>query len=288
MIGLREKANYFLVSLAKSVSSWQSLCPHCKTDVKNGRVIDKKYLVTNLIECPNCKILVRTPTDTASASNEFYQSAYSQEYTTDCPPTEELAKLIQSNFGGSDRDYSRYIRFFRFLGVPDNARVLDFGCSWGYGLHQLTKAGYQAEGYEVSRPRANYGRDKMGLQIHSSFQDLKGEYDVIFSSHVLEHLPDFDEINQLYRNNLRPSGRFVAVTPNGSDDFKTEDFVAYHQLWGKVHPVLLTDEFVKHNYRDALTYLDSWNSADPEFVTAGTANRRLDKFELVFVLNPPK
>jgi hypothetical protein len=62
------------------------------------------------------------------------------------------------------------------------------------------------------------------------------------------------------------------------------DYVAFHQLWGKVHPVLLTDEFVKQNYGDEVVYLDSWNSSTPRFVNNGFATDPLDKFELVFVL----
>jgi 2-polyprenyl-3-methyl-5-hydroxy-6-metoxy-1,4-benzoquinol methylase len=285
MISYTDKLTYLLTSIYKRISFWKSVCPNCKSTLGNAKVVDNKYVVTSLVECPKCKILVRLPTDDVTESNSFYQEAYSQEYTTDCPQPDELARLVAGNFEGTDRDYSRYIRFFEFLGVPSSARVLDFGCSWGYGLHQFRHAGYNAEGFEVSLPRARYGKEKMGLPIFSTMEGLKGKYDVIFSSHVLEHLPDFTEINELYANHLSDNGLFVAVTPNGSDDFKKADYNAYHQIWGKVHPVLLTDKFVRSGYGKELLYMDSWKSKDPQFQPNGTTPV-LDKFELVFVLKP--
>jgi 2-polyprenyl-3-methyl-5-hydroxy-6-metoxy-1,4-benzoquinol methylase len=228
-------------------------------------------------------MLVRTPTDDTAESNSFYQEAYSQEYTTDCPAPEDLRKLIDTNFEGTDRDYTRYVKFFRFLNVSPDARVLDFGCSWGYGLFQFRKAGYNAEGFEVSLPRAQYGKEKMSLPISSSIKDINGKFDVIFSSHVLEHLPDFSGINELYKNHLSDNGLFIAVTPNGSEAFRKDDYTAFHQIWGKVHPVLINDRFVKKNFGKELIYMDSWKSMTPEFKT-GSFEPALEKFELVYVL----
>jgi SAM-dependent methyltransferase len=280
---MKEKIKYFLGSLGKRVVGRQNICPNCKSDLRKASTVDTKYWVTALVECPNCLLLVRTPTDDASESESFYQSNYSQGYTTDCPPDEELARLQATKFVGTERDYSRCIRFFEFLGIPKDARILDFGCSWGYGLYQMIESGYKnAEGFEVSLPRARYGIEKMSLPIRSNPAELVQSYDVIFSSHVLEHLPDFSLINEL-KGKLRNGGYFIAVTPNGTIDFKEADFNAFHQIWGKVHPVLLTRSFVEKNYGKELCYLDSWESANPTFARNMMADR-LPRFELVFAL----
>lgn len=283
---MNQKLEYLISSLKKQLTGGYTICPYCNTDLAHGRVIDQKYLVTKLVECPRCQILVRLPTDDVEESRDFYQKEYTQGYTTDCPSDEELAKLIESKFVGAERDYSRYIRFFEFLKMTKDKRILDFGCSWGYGLFQMMKNGYLAEGFEVSGPRARYGRDKLDVTIHSTDASLVGNYDVIFSSHVLEHLPDFSLINHLYNKQLNPGGYFIAVTPNGSMDFMKKDFGAYHQIWGKVHPVLLTDSFLMKNFKQDIFYLDSWDSMTPEFQM--NAKTPLDKFELVYVLKKPE
>src|SRR5258706_1700507 len=247
---LQSKLNYLGSSIRKSLLNRKSICPNCKYHLEHSKPIDRKYIVTKLVACPMCSILVRLPTDDDQESNQFYQEEYTQGYTTDCPSEDILQQLIKTNFEGTERDYTRYIRFFEFLGIAKTSKVLDFGCSWGYGLFQFAKHGYRAEGFEVSRPRANYGREKMSLTISSKSEEIKGKFDVIFSAHVLEHLSDFSEINDLYKNNLADGGYFVAITPNGSHDFYVADYKAYHQLWGKVHPVLLTDKFGKKNFQD--------------------------------------
>ena len=284
MINFKDRIKYLGSSIVKQMTGWKSICPYCKSNVKSGAVVDTKYGFTRLVECPGCKMLVRVPTDAISSSREFYQEAYSQEYTTDCPKPEVLQQLIAENFKDSTRDYSRYINFFKFLGVKDDARILDFGCSWGYGLYQFRKAGYNAEGFEVSLPRARYGKEMMSLPIYSSVKDLKGKYDVIFSSHVLEHLPDFTEINNLYENQLESTGKFIAITPNGSKDFRESFQTSFHQLWGKVHPVLLNDAFVKSNFSKDLVYLDAWDSHTPKFLKDGLTKEPLNKYELLYVL----
>lgn len=52
-------------------------------------------------------------------------------------------------------------------------RVLDFGCSRGCGVHQLKQAGYDAFGFEISRPRAELGRCELGVEILDKLEDLQ-------------------------------------------------------------------------------------------------------------------
>lgn len=274
-----EKINYFLSSFTKRFLSGKDICPFCKQSLLQAKVIDRKFLVTTLVECSNCSLLVRVPTDSQAESKAFYQRSYQQGYTTDCPSLDQLALLKQCDFIGTERDYSRYIDFFETMSVSAGCRILDFGCSWGYGVYQLNKRGFHAEGFEVSNPRARYGRDNLGAKIFSNREDLLGKYDVIFSSHVLEHLPDFSLINDLLHQQLAEGGLFVAVTPNGSAEFMSTNFNSFHQLWGKVHPVLLSDKFVKKNFGDKLVYLGSCDSGKPL-----DSNNSLRNYELVFAL----
>lgn len=274
-----ERINYLVTSLFKGILPGVNSCPFCKSPLEEARVVDRKYMVTTLVECTQCSLLVRVPTDSPNESKEFYQSTYTQGYTTDCPSKDQLVELVRNNFIGTERDYSRYMRFFEANSVKPGSRILDFGCSWGYGVYQLEKGGYRAEGFEVSIPRAKYGRDHLGAKIHSSREELTGKFDVIFSSHVMEHLPDFSLINELLNTQLATGGLFVVVTPNGSMDFMKSNFSSFHHLWGKVHPVLLSDKFVKRNFADRLTYLGSCDSGK-----ALNSNESLSHYELVYAL----
>lgn len=76
-------------------------------------------------------------------------------------------------------------------GMPADSRVLDFGANWGYGVWQLRQAGFSAIGYELSEPRAAYST-RLGVEIFTDWSEIQGRapFDVVFSSHVLEHTPD--------------------------------------------------------------------------------------------------
>ena len=275
------RLKYFAESLVKTVKpNHINTCPYCKTILKNSTVVDTKYAVTKLLECSTCNLLVRTPTDSIIENKEFYQTAYKHGYTTDCPPLDELKSLKDTNFKDTERDYSRYIEILKNLGCEENARVVDFGCSWGYGLFQLENAGFNAYGYEISEPRCRYGRENLNVKALTNPQELPEELDVFFSSHVLEHVPDLKFVFELAFKKLKPGGLFIAVTPNGSKPFRKKQPTDFHHLWGQFHPILLSDDFIKSNFSKELQHL---GSLPPE--TASEIYRKdPDQYELFFVL----
>jgi 2-polyprenyl-3-methyl-5-hydroxy-6-metoxy-1,4-benzoquinol methylase len=240
------KIEYLLKSVSKRLANKKSLCPNCNAPEKNARQIDAKFLVTKLVECQSCNLLYRTPTDSREEAHDFYQEEYSQGYTTDAPDEAELKKLLAINFKDTERDYSRYIQLFNALGVRSNAKILDFGCSWGYGTYQFKKAGYEAIGYEVSEPRCDYARKKLNVQAVSTYDKVGAGCDVFFSSHVLEHVDSVKDVWMLAKKTLKPGGLFIAYTPNGSKAYREANFAGFHKSWGLKHPNLLQDIFIKN------------------------------------------
>jgi cyclopropane fatty-acyl-phospholipid synthase-like methyltransferase len=172
-------------------------------------------------------------------SNRFYQEAYVQGFTTDMPAADELCQLKEKRFAGTERDYSTYLRIMREAGVGRSSSVLDFGCSWGYGAWQLAaRAGYDVYAYEVSKPRAEYAAQQLECRMLSD----PGEVTVacLFSAHVIEHLPNPSSLWRLASKIVSPRGKVVLFTPDGDDT----DNPNYHQLWGLVHPCLLTTRWM--------------------------------------------
>jgi 2-polyprenyl-3-methyl-5-hydroxy-6-metoxy-1,4-benzoquinol methylase len=270
------KYYYLFNSVLKRIKGFASRCPNCGEPESQCISVDTKFVVTRLMECSSCHLLFRTPQETAEESRSFYQESYSQGYTTDVPSEEELKELLSSGFSHTERDYSRYIELFDALGVSRSARVLDFGCSWGYGLHQFKKAGYEAKGYEVSLPRCHYAKEKLDVEAFDHFDALGDGFDVFFSSHVLEHVDSVGEVWKLASRILKKGGLFIAYTPNGSKAYRESNYPAFHKSWGLKHPNLLQDEFVKNlaqqgacyvsTYPHDLQQVKSWNKSDYRIV----------------------
>jgi len=192
--------------------------------------------------------MFRIPTDDPFESESFYNGKYSEGFTTDLPSDVELKSLLSSGFAGLEKDYSKYIAIIRALGGSGGSKLLDFGCSWGYGSYQFAKAGFDTLSYEISRTRREYGVLNLGINALDDFDSwaysvaAQGSIDIFFSAHVLEHVPSPIKIINLARRVLRPSGLFIAFFPNGSAAGRAANS-NWNQLWGKVHPNLLDDIF---------------------------------------------
>jgi SAM-dependent methyltransferase len=115
------------------------------------------------------------------------------------------------------------------------------------------------ESYEVSVPRAEYAREKLGCTVHEELSTVTSGFDVFFSSHVLEHVPSVRSVLDFGFSILRTGGIFVALTPNGSALHRSKDPEGWQHSWGQVHPNLLDDVYYRHVLKDRSFIL----TADP-------------------------
>lgn len=255
------KAYYFLSSAARQIRPSEFRCTNCGS--KRFATVDRKYLITSLRRCESCRLMYRVPTDDVSANLQFYQSAYRQGFTTELPSNKVLEQLLATKFEGTEKCYRYYISILRQLGLVGNARIFDYGCSWGYGSWQLSQAGYRVVACEISKPRATFAQEKLGVECtfeisESTFQgDSEHSFDCFFSAHVLEHVPSPTRIVELAKLALRPGGLFVALTPNGSEAFRKVDPHGWHLSWGQSHPCLLDDKFYRHSFSACDLYFDT-------------------------------
>lgn len=216
------------------------LCPNC--GCRRYHVLQRKYVITALARCAKCRILYRIPTDPVGFNRIFYEKRYSSGLTTDFPDEGALRAMKASRFRGTPKDFSRHIALLRHLGVG-GCSLLDFGASWGYGTFQFAEAGFDVMGFELSRPRARYAREMLGVPVVDSLEAIDREFDVVFSNHVLEHVPRPSETVRWMLQVLKPDGLMIAITPNGCVERCREDPVSYKRTWGLVHPYFIDREF---------------------------------------------
>jgi len=105
-----------------------------------------------------------------------------------------------------------------FAAHRQNNRLLDVGFGAGDLLRAAVRAGWDAEGIEVSQPAVESART-FGLKV------FQGElaaahypdacFDVVTAVEVLEHVPDPQALVGEVARILRPGGLFWATTPHG-------------------------------------------------------------------------
>lgn len=93
--------------------------------------------------------------------------------------------------------------------LPDSCAVLDYGC----GLGQVTAAFENCQYFDV----AEFSRAflvRKGKKFYSNSNEIPlGQFDVVVSSHSLEHTPDPYEQLKRFRGLTRASGTLVLILP---------------------------------------------------------------------------
>jgi 2-polyprenyl-3-methyl-5-hydroxy-6-metoxy-1,4-benzoquinol methylase len=103
-------------------------------------------------------------------------------------------------------------------------------------------------GFEVSRPRVEYGRKALGVHLSSEIADLpSGAFDAIYSAHVLEHIPNPKASLLTFQRLLKPGGKLFLYVPNCSGDHARRLGVKWGQMINEKHVLALTTEFFYRN-----------------------------------------
>ena len=251
--------------LAHCISRYTAkpVCPDC--GLPQVRLLDRKYLFARLFECQTCHLRFRHPVETRDQLASFYQHSYTQDdgITTKLPSRSEWEGLMQTGFG--EKDVSHYISLIKGLypnRSPAEIRMLDYGSSWGYQTWQFRASGIDCTGYEISVPRAIYGRETLGLPVYADLKSITPGFDIFFSSHVIEHVPSPRRMIEEAFDLLHPGGYLVIESPNGSDVFRAQSPAHFHKLWGRVHPFMLSPEFYIHRLSGRPAYFTSWPFGD--------------------------
>ncbi|HEY3027445.1 MAG TPA: class I SAM-dependent methyltransferase [Pyrinomonadaceae bacterium] len=104
-----------------------------------------------------------------------------------------------------------------FSGYRQTNRLLEIGFGAGALLRAANRAGWSAEGVEISKTAAEHVREE-GLTVFCG--DLleagypEGHFDVVVATELLEHVDDPESLVREVVRILRPGGLFWATTPH--------------------------------------------------------------------------
>lgn len=257
-----QQLKYLMSSFAGRFDRSRLVCPDC--GCSEYREISRKKLVTRLVECSARRLRFRIPQDPPAHYFDLYQSSYSSTMATECPSREQLDEMLRTSFTKTEKNFSHKVAILKALGLSAGSSVVDYGASWGYGVWQFQQAGFDACGYEISRPRAAYARNELKVSVVDDHTQLPSEsFDCMFSSHVLEHVPAPREAFQLASRILRPGGLFVAFTPNGSEACRQAHQAEFDHSWGRLHPLYINAEYLQQHFQDVPWLLTSSGYGQP-------------------------
>jgi len=100
------------------------------------------------------------------------------------------------------------IKFFKNIDF-NNTKILDFGCGMGQNIYFIPNA----TGYDISQYGLEFCRSK-GLKVTNDLEEINDEgFDLVFSSHVLEHHPNPMKMIDDIKTKLKPGKKLILVIP---------------------------------------------------------------------------
>lgn len=191
-------------------------CPVCGAaeltpvfDVVDQLVSHDSFSLLSCAQC-GCRLTERAPDQ--AGSSMYYQSA---EYISHSNTSRGLINRIYQAV--RKRTLRQKVKWVERSTGLSGGRVLDVGSGTGAFVHELRKAGWQADGLEpdpIARQVAQTDFAVTLLDIDRLFQLPVGSFDAITLWHVLEHVHDLNGyMNQLHRL-LKPGGRLLIALPN--------------------------------------------------------------------------
>lgn len=100
-------------------------------------------------------------------------------------------------------------KFFADSNTSLDQKILDFGCGLGQNIFMVPNA----MGYDISKFGVEFCRRK-GINATTELTEVPdNHFDVVLSTHVLEHHPHPTTMLEQIYSKLRPMGKFILVIP---------------------------------------------------------------------------
>jgi SAM-dependent methyltransferase len=121
----------------------------------------------------------------------------------------------------SKEKLDRVASLLQELPLPRKGRALDFGCGMGMFTEVLANAlpGWEIEGTDLSTVAVEAAALRLPHCSFLPFEDISrrsGQYDLVFTHHVLEHVSDIDETARLLNRLSKPSASLFHILPCGN------------------------------------------------------------------------
>lgn len=159
---------------------------------------------------------------------------------TELEPTGE--RMIEGAYATSRGAYAIYAMHLASYDFASTycagMRVLDLGCGSGYGCKRISSVASRVVGVDVSDEAIafalrTYGGDNVSFTSivpDGSLPFDDGEFDVVLSFQVIEHVPDAERYLREARRVLAKGGLLIVITPD-----RTHRLLPFQRPWNRWH-----------------------------------------------------
>ena len=188
------------------------ICPLC--EAKDPPQPLHRFPPYTVARCPRCGLARLEPQPSAAELKSLYDSPhYYGGAAASAGYREDYASLQRCLRRSAARDLE--------LLAPrvHGGDLLEVGCGYGAFLELARERGYRVRGLELSAAAAARAAAKLGAAVlRTTLEAYAAAHpdcaDVIYCSHVIEHIPDPRAFVAAAARALRPGGFLLCITPN--------------------------------------------------------------------------
>lgn len=219
-------------------------CPLCQADAELQNVVTRHVYGSKegdraFFHCGSCDVRYLYPRLTAEQESHFYASEFEGFMAGRAGAAGGWTK-VEDHIRANEPTRLRRMRYLQAHLQP-SASILEVGCSSGFMLQPLVRAGHGCVGIEPSGVFGSYLRSQ-NLEIYQTLEQLidarrDARFDVIMHFFVLEHIAEPRQFLQAQLALLKPGGTLAFEIPNAADPlYSVYDIAAFERFyWSIAH-----------------------------------------------------
>jgi SAM-dependent methyltransferase len=157
-------------------------------------------------------------------------------------PLDAAGRYLDVRYNERERPYTDYPRQLtahlteRYLRGRQGEKLLDLGCGRGEFLHGFAKLGFDAQGFDRSRPAEPRFSEPVvvGDYEQGGLPFASGEFSVLFNKSVFEHVREISTLLRECHRVLAPGGRMLSLVPDWMAQWRH-----FYDDWTHVRPFTL-------------------------------------------------
>lgn len=197
----------------------------------------------SVFRCKDCLTVFIDPMPTAEQLNEYY-SAYRSD-------SNYFERKRDKKIKRSKGHIERILKF-----APNAKTFLDVGCNYGFAVEAAHQAGLKASGIDIDAESvATAAKRFPNGDFHSGyieeFAKQGRQFDVIYSSEVIEHTPTPHEFAKAVYDLTAPGGVFYVTTPWSDHWSVPKDLLKWSSVIPPEHITLFSSKALAQTLENA-------------------------------------
>ena len=196
-------------------------CPWCGgTDLAPHIHEEFAWVTISIQRCRACGHRFANPCPTPEAAAKHYNAGYLKQARTALPASLDDVFDPNSIWAAKMRHYAHFLS--QLPPLPDDIRLIDDGCSWGGLMASAQKRfpGARCTGVDLAAPAVKFAEETFGVDgFVGTLADYvaahpDARFDLVLSSHCLEHSLTLRDSIAAFAHVLAPGGRLALTMPN--------------------------------------------------------------------------